>query len=187
MTQSIEALICSCKFARITWYFKCCCFKSTFLLNMVRPSLKTLLTSLMLARLVISNKKKGETTNYSLWLIVLYQAINFNQRTNVVEAGRNRELSRCSLINWKKKSHLKKPWIFPLLLYLNRCSAWSAFTLVSTLSLTFVLKVFMEENVTIYLPAVLPSVSAAHGYTRIILPLYRFEWQKHNQDVTDTK
>lgn len=54
--------------------------------NWVRPSLKTILTSLMPARLAISNdkKKKRESANYSLWLIVLYQAINFNQKANVV-------------------------------------------------------------------------------------------------------
>lgn len=51
----------------------------------------------------------------------------------------------------------------------------SAFALLRTLSLIFDLKVFMEENASIYLPAVLPSVSAAHGYTQIIFPLYDFE------------
>lgn len=61
----------------------------------------------------------------------------------------------------------------------------SAFALLSTLSLTLVLKVFMEKNVSIYLPAVVPSVSAVHGYTQIIFPLYDFEWQKHNQDFID--
>lgn len=61
----------------------------------------------------------------------------------------------------------------------------SAFALLSTLSLTLVLKVFMEKNVSIYLPAVVPSVSAVPGYTQIIFPLYDFEWQKHNQDFID--
>lgn len=52
--------------------------------NWVRPSLKTILTSIVSTRLAISNNKKKEGTNYSLWLIVLYQAIDFNQKANVV-------------------------------------------------------------------------------------------------------
>lgn len=38
---------------------------------------------LMLIRLEISKKKKREYTNYILWLIVLYQAIYFNQKANM--------------------------------------------------------------------------------------------------------
>lgn len=45
----------------------------------------------------------------------------------------------------------------------------------------------MEENASIYLPAVLPSVWEEHGYTKIIFPLYDFEWQKHNEDLLDTE
>lgn len=37
----------------------------------------------MLVRQAISNQER-ESTNYILWLIVLYQAINFNQKANMV-------------------------------------------------------------------------------------------------------
>lgn len=61
----------------------------------------------MSTRLAISNKKKREGTNYSLWLIVLYQAINFNQKANVVGCKEWR-INQMLIDNLEEKFYMKK-------------------------------------------------------------------------------